>query len=251
MKMNRQRIITNKRNLTAALLGAPLAKVCEMTNIEAASINSSIKEKELKAQRIVSRIIIAALALFTFSISAWASPPDANSYGLGVSMGLASFQASRAQGEYPIIVRDELNQARKFAYLVKGNVKNLDVNQLEQMLESLRNTDDPRSTVQQIAAQLPSVRGSYSVTIRKSSVREGNAFDLGVDMAIAEGQATVGEDARGIVRSSLANAKGPAKSLGLNVSELDNIVAQIDQGVPIADVYNQIAYLRGKYQASL
>jgi hypothetical protein len=72
-----------------------------------------------------------------------------------------------------------------------------------------------------------------------------------LDIAIAEGQATAGEDARGIVRSSLVNARSPAIALGVPRYELNKIIAQIDQGAAIADIYNQVAYLRGKYQGLL
>jgi hypothetical protein len=204
-----------------------------------------------------SRIIIAVLALFTFSISAWASQAEANAYGLGVTMGLASFQASQAQdndslGVFLGLTFEELKQARKFAYLVKGTVPNLDVNQLEQMLV-LVTTSHPNelNALQQVLAQLTTARGSYLVTIRKVSPRASSAFELGLDMAIAEGQATAGEAARGIVRSSLVNARGPAIALSLPRYELNKIIAQIDQGAAIADIYNQVAYLRGKYQGSL
>jgi hypothetical protein len=43
--MNKKRIATNKRKLLTALLVAPLAQESELTNIEARSINSDLKER--------------------------------------------------------------------------------------------------------------------------------------------------------------------------------------------------------------
>jgi len=75
----------------------------------------------------------------------------------------------------------------------------------------------------------------------------GQAYDLGVTIAIAEAQATAGEPARDIVRSSLQNSVSPAQGLGLPASELNAIIQQIDQGAPLDGIYGEITSLRGKY----
>lgn len=204
-------------------------------------------------------LCIIALAYSTFAPThteaagpAPVQPSAAQAYGLGVSMGFASFQSIVGGGGYwP--ARDALVQAKGFANQLKGGVPNLNVAALDEMINHLNQMPEGnwQSSLSNVAPRIVTTRGEYSGTLQQASKRAGDAYDLGVAISIAEAQATAGEAARQIVRSSIANARVPAKRLGLPALELNNIVTQIDQGAPLGSVYNQITYVRGKYQSLL
>jgi len=191
-------------------------------------------------------IIILALVSLSQFVRATPAPsatPTAQAYGLGVSMGFASFQSLVPSGFF--YARDALMQARGFANQLNGYDKlKLDITPLNEMIKAPGNS-------QELASRIVTTRGEYSGTLQKFYKPGGDAYDLGVAISIAEAQATVGDPARGIVLSSLINAKAPAKRLGLPVSDLSNIIRQVNQGAPMDSIYNQITYLRGKFQSLL
>lgn len=196
----------------------------------------------------ISRAMIIVLALVSLSQFVRATPAPAGTvaakaYGLGVSMGFASFQSVVPSGFF--YARDALEQARDFANQLNAydNIS-LNIAPLNEMIKAPGNS-------QGLASRIVATRGEYSGALQKFNKRGGDAYDLGVAISIAEAQATVGDPARGIVGSSLINAKAPAKRLGLPVSDLSNIIRQVNQGAPMDSIYNQITYLRGKFQSLL
>jgi hypothetical protein len=143
-------------------------------------------------------------------------------------------------------------QARVFANQLKVDFPNLNVAPLEEMIGHLNKMPGGwRPALDNVAPRIVTTRGEYSGTFQQASKRAGDAYDLGVAISIAEAQATVGDPARQIVRTSLINAKAPAGRLGLPVNELNNVLIIINRGAPMNSVYNQVTYLRGKFQALL
>jgi hypothetical protein len=199
-------------------------------------------------------IIVLALASLSQFVRATPAPPQvsaANAYGLGVSMGFASFQSVVGQHGY-WLTRDALVQARGFANQLKNSVPKLNVATLGEMINHLNKMPGGwQPVIDNVAPRIVTTRGEYSGTLQQASKRAGDAYDLGVAISIAEAQATVGDPARQIVRSSLMNAKAPAGRLGLPVNELSKIINQINQGAPMNSIYNQVTFVRGKFQALL
>jgi hypothetical protein len=199
-------------------------------------------------KKTICKILVLCLALIaliqpTRRAAAYATSDAGNAYGLGVNMGFASFQTSVSgvgkDGQNYWRARDALIQARAFANQIKSSAPTLNVAALDSLISTLA------------ASAIVTTRGEYSGTLWKTSKQMGNAYDLGVAISIAEGQATAGEDARSIVRSSLVSAQAPATNLGLPANDLTSIIAQIDQGVAFGSIYGKITYVRGKYQSLL
>lgn len=191
--------------------------------------------------------------------TAQATSDTANAFGLGVSMGFASFQATVQSLDGWAATDAALARARTFANLVKGPVPNLDAAALQalraerikenQHYQSINNPNHLVTRQSYYYSRIVPLRGLYAGTIRQASKPMGDAYDLGQTISIAEAQATAGEPARQIVRSSLVNARVPAANLGLPAKDLTDIIQQIDQGAPLNSIYGQITYLRGKYQS--
>jgi hypothetical protein len=202
-------------------------------------------------KRVVSEILIWCLMLIALAppaplANAAVTSDAGNAYGLGVSMGLASFQA--AAGKDWSLVADAIGQIRKFGDSLKGVAPGLNTAELSKLGNQLRQS---QITIHEVYPPIVTARGEFQQILQQVSQQLGNAYDLGVAISIAEAQATAGEAARGIVRSSLASAQHSAISLGIPAKELAGIIAQIDQGVALNSIYGQISYLRGKYQSLL
>ena len=209
-------------------------------------------------QRSIIIVLISCLALIVISqprshTNAQATSDAGNAYGLGVSMGFASFQATTLRHTWGDAYWEAIKQALRFAKLVHGPVPALDPAPLKVLDSEFASDVNARVDVDakqgSYYSRILALRGQYSATIRQATKQMGNAYDLGVALSIAEAQATAGEPARAIVRSSLVSAQTPASSLGLSTSELAGIIAQIDQGTALQSIYGQIVSLRGKYQS--
>ncbi len=111
--------------------------------------------------------------------------------------------------------------------------------------------DLPSMARDEVAPAVVNLRGEYQGIIDAASTGAGNAYALGVSISIAEGQATVGDDARSIVFDSLGNALTPAGSLGLESAPLEQIRNALVQDDGMPDVYQQITFWRGRYQGEL
>lgn len=95
-------------------------------------------------------------------------------------------------------------------------------------------------------------RDSYTAQLAKAGRSDlVHAYVLGVNLAIAEGQATAGETARQIVYSSLINAKPEAQALALDLSPLEECTSLANTTTPMTEVYAKILSLRSVYQSSL
>lgn len=202
-------------------------------------------------KKTTSKMLILCLALSALiqpgqRADAQVTSDAGNAYALGVSMGLASFQA--AAGKDWFLVADAIGQVRKFGDSLKGVAPGLNTAELSKLGNQLRQS---QITIQEVYPPIVTARGEFQQILQQASKQVGSAYDLGVAISIAEAQATAGEPARGIVRSSLVSAQAPAISLGIPANELAGIIAQIDQGVALNSIYGQISYLRGKYQSIL
>jgi hypothetical protein len=211
-------------------------------------------------KRTITIILILCLTFIAISrpkphTNAQATSDAGNAYGLGVSMGFASFQATTLRDRWGDAYWEAVKQARQFAHLVQGAVPELDPAPLRVLDQEFVNDVNARIDTDakqgSYYSRVLALRGQYSSTLHQATKQLGNAYDLGVAISIAEGQATVGEPARGIVRSSLVNAQALATNLGVSTSELAGIILQIDQGVAVNGIYGQVTQLRGKYQALL
>jgi len=207
-------------------------------------------------KKTISKMLILCLALIALippgpSADAQAKSDASNAYGLGVNMGLASYQMSfGTYGHEYTLARDALMQAKDFAHQLKVSAPKLNVGGLDNLVSRLSPVA-PQEEVETLPSEIVTKRGEYSGTLWQASKQMGNAYDLGVAIAIGEGQATAGEAARGIVRTALVSAQAPAANLGLSTKEITGIIAQIDQGVALNGIHNQINYLSGKYQSLL
>jgi hypothetical protein len=217
----------------------------------------------------ISKMLILCLALIALiqpgpRANAQGTSAAGNAYGLGVTMGFTSFQATVHSDAGLSAFESAVYQAMKFAKVVQTSVPNLNVETLEGIHNYLvwrrqSNADqglfgykvDPKENMGAYHSKIVTLRGEYSGILWLVTKQMGNAYDLGVAISIAEGQATVGEPARGIVRSALVSAQAPAANLGLSAKELAGIIAQIDQGVAVNSIYGQVSNLRGKYQSLL
>ena len=203
-------------------------------------------------KKTICKMLILCLALIALihpgpRADAHAKTDASNAYGLGVNIGLASYQMSFNQygNEYTLAI-DALKQAKAFANQLKASAPALNVAALDNLISGTSHEE-----MMALPSGIVTLRGEYSGTLRQASKQLGNAYDLGVAIAIAEGQATGGEAARGIVRTALVSAQAPAANLGLSTKEITGIIAQIDQGAALNGIHNQINYVSGKYQSLL
>jgi hypothetical protein len=208
---------------------------------------------ETKMKKAISKILIIGLVLFSLSqpeltADAQSYSDIVNAYKLGVNLGFASFQLQAGEPAFGY-ARDALTLAKTAAESLKHNVPQLNPTTLEKITSQFTYGASANwgKVISDTIPVIVNLRGEYSGVLQQASKPLGAAYELGLDLSIAEAQATVGEPARGIVRSSLQNALSPAQGLGLPASELNGIIQQIDQGAPLDGIYGQITSLRGKY----
>lgn len=100
--------------------------------------------------------------------------------------------------------------------------------------------------------QLVHIEGTRdAITAKLSRVSAGltNAYVLGVNMGIAEGHASGGDQYRQIVGASLQNARAAAVALGLNVSQLDVCIGMVNSSTPMSEIYHKIVPVRTTFQS--
>ena len=78
-----------------------------------------------------------------------------------------------------------------------------------------------------------------------------HAYSLGVNLGVAEGQATVGEPGRLTVVSALNAANADAQALGLDVKSLLECIQLVGGNAPMPTVYEKIQSIRSTFQAQL
>jgi hypothetical protein len=95
-----------------------------------------------------------------------------------------------------------------------------------------------------------------SITAKLTQANRGgtrlvNAFNLGVNMAIAEAQATGGSGAKRVVIAALSEARTNASALTLNLAALDECIDVANTTTPLRDVHTRILAVRSTYQTLL
>ncbi len=192
-------------------------------------------------------------------------------YILGVHMGLASFHASVAVGE-----KNNLEAMKQAIYVSGTSVKDalsmvrqinsvasyhpfLEVDALQNLYQAYFSSIDQndieyaRVVVKNDYSGIIALREGYTAQLSKYNgmSNQVHAYVMGINIAIAEGQATVGEAARQIVYASLVNAKTEAQALNLDLGPLNECISLINATTPIAEIYTKIVSMRSTYQSSL
>jgi hypothetical protein len=187
-------------------------------------------------------------------------------YGLGVSMGFASFQLQVAATKH---VNDQdaylqavgsaagaLKFVRSINEAKDAPANMLDPNVLDSYVKVSNNVAQQSDEnyvyiVKRQYEELVAVRSSYAATLSRVSPDLANAYNLGVNLAIAEGQTTAGEPARQIVYASLVNARGAAQALKLDMSELNVCIELAGGKTSLEELRNKISSVRTSYQSLL
>jgi len=223
----------------------------------------------MKKINCLSLLIIFSL-VFSVNISAQLFESKKGvAYALGLNMGFASFHASVALGETEKpggrigrmggsfnLSNGALKDALKHASSINESGIVLDLEKLKYYSTftlSWEFDSDPsifKSTILPFYNDVVSIRESFTAVLARSSENLTNAYTLGVNIAIAEGQATVGEAARQVVYICLTNAKTYAQSLNLNLTTLNECILLAGGTTPMADIYAKIVSLRSSYQSS-
>ncbi len=212
-------------------------------------------------------ILVGLLALSASGLHAQTlaqKKPEA--YALGVSLGFASFQMQVASnqkvGNHPGYweALGSLSRAVDFARSIsaaKDAPANLpDPTRLDGMVKSGRNTleqtdENQLSTARSQYEEIVAFRSSYAAILSKTSADLTNAYNLGVNLAIAETQTTAGEPARTIVYQSLTNARTAAQALKLDLAELNVCIEMAGGNTSLEETRKRISSVRTTYQSLL
>jgi hypothetical protein len=187
-------------------------------------------------------------------------------------MGLASFQASVALGEKTnvnkistaryyagIAIKDGIDMINQINTTANYQHLFLDIESLQSLYKKHKewsfgdNAESYNAAVQEEYNGIVSLREGYTAQLSKYSGMSNlvHAYTIGVNIAIAEGQATAGEAARQIVYACLVNAKSEAQILNLDVGPLNECINLINATTPIAEIYSRIVSMRSTYQSTL
>jgi hypothetical protein len=209
---------------------------------------------------------VALLTVLMSPASKLSAQSSGQLYALGFNMGLASFQASVVTGgsnDFDFVqqawwsagqalgsavkVRDEINSSR--ALLTDTGLE-----KFPGMFLNVRSDDIGyyKEAGKDLYSRIVAIREGYTAQLAKNGMNNLlHAYVLGVNIGIAEGQATAGEAARQIVYSSLINAKSEAQALDLDLNPLNECISLANTTTPMAEVYQKIVSLRSVYQSSL
>ncbi len=118
-----------------------------------------------------------------------------------------------------------------------------------------------QTNVAKVISQITKIRSDYSLQLAKGGPPNlAQAYALGVNLGIVEGQATSGNnDARSVINDALESAKGQAQALGLDLGPLTTLQQQIFAKNPadgtnkysLDDLHNGAIALRASYQTLL
>lgn len=205
-----------------------------------------------------------------FSSCLW-SQSTKQIYAAGVNMGLASFQASIALEEKDNYAH--MIAARKLALQFLNNAFTFItcIDTAAGYSSPLLDTNTLKSLIEK--QSVVSTSNNYYNSILNPELFEGiirlideytekltenadwshylHAYTLGVQMAIAEEQAAIGEPARQIVYISLNTAKVAAQELDLDLTKLNECLILSSGTASMEDIYSRIVSLRNIYQSSL
>jgi hypothetical protein len=191
------------------------------------------------------------------------SEPDFDAYGFGVQLGFASYQLSAGQSpesaRMPLVL-DALARARQFGERLGNIVEGLDVSALDQIVAELK---APWPSFPSECSKLVSLRDeAYSPAIFAALPRFGDAYVLGVNLAIAEGQVSyyaideVADEARKIAIGGLNNSKKWVAALrvfgvALDAQWLDQLLAMFTAGRPSSAIHPRLQTYRVEYGNAL
>ena len=222
------------------------------------------------------KILAVALALLSFhSLTKLCAQSPGQLYALGVNMGILSYQLTAIQNA------NDLPYAKAaWAAMLSSCQSAVDAKKqvdaaagglfLPDGLAELCNTaskithddtvDSFKTDISTGIADVTKIRSDYSVQLAKGSKPDlAQAYALGVNIGIAEGQTTSGrDDARSIISDTLENAKGQAQALGLDLGSLNTLQSQSLPRKPdgtfkvsLDDLHNEAVALRASYQTLL
>jgi hypothetical protein len=218
----------------------------------------------------ISTIIFATI--FTVSGFGLSAQSKSDLYILGATMGFASFKASfvlnapnysESVGTAWELIAPNLRDADKLVNSVNSRTPGfLDKGNLDEILKYYgsggiaANNDDFKASKEFLTRyynNIVTLREGFTAQLARKSASNGlvHSYVLGVNIAIAEGQATVGEAARQIVNTSLMNAKIEAQALGLDLTSINECINLINASTPIGEIYTKIVSLRSTFQNSL
>jgi hypothetical protein len=182
-------------------------------------------------------------------------------YGLGISLGFASFQASRlpqtqpggsayVDGNLIDLVAGNLRLVQSHVQQLASNgVGSLSTGKLDELTMKITPPNAPAEGNAQFTREVEGLRGDFRDTLARNSsyVR---VYDLAVGIAIAEGQSSVPDPGtKPIMRDSLANSLPIAKELQsvVNPVLLEIIITGIDNNT-VQDAHKEIQMIRETYQ---
>jgi len=181
---------------------------------------------------------LVAVFLSVTDVSAQAAPLS-GIFELGTDLGFASFQARAANGSCSGAAHDLYVNALRQARALSASWE-------EEPLSTLSDCSDGDA--------VDAARSAIAVLIGKSYPTDPayqHAYNLGVNLAIAEAQTTAGEPARQIVYISLSNAKPDADALKLDITTLVECISLAEGQSPLQEVHSKLVTLRSVYKASL
>ena len=198
---------------------------------------------------------ILAAAVVPGSLSAQSILVDARTFALGVNAGFASTQIHEPTNWYCYQKDNVRGCSSSQSYLLfQKAIK--DANELVAQLNGQGLQVDPQldwvkaDTYPPRPVVVEAWRTATQVKLTKQSERIGQLYALGINIGIAEAQASLGESRRHIVYLSLQNALTGAKGLGLDVAGLDEAILLTNGPTPMADIHNKIVLIRAAYQAT-
>lgn len=191
-------------------------------------------------------------------------------YALGVNMGLASVQAAVATGKSSvegIVSTLSLAASALYTAIAEETTVNkslqpplLDLSGIQQfanvdLIKSATAWDpgDLATFVNRCYNDVVAVRTGITATLAQDPSRASlvHAYDLGVNIAIAEADAASGATTQEVL-ANLTAAKPDALALQLDSAGLDQCVTLLTDGtVRMADLYTKILAVRSAFQASL
>ncbi len=227
--------------------------------------------------KIIPSLVFSA-AVMTIAVAPATAQGPKDFYTLGVHMGFASFRASMAAGEKEksvltvnlLYAEASLNDAYQLLPVVNGQLYSLyalDANSLWNVLKithdynSITNAsiENLKQYAQLVMTNTNSVRDAYSGKLAGIPNRPefGHSYILGINLAIAEGQATVGEAARTVVVTALNNARNEAAGInrtytihGLDLAPLNEAISMASGTTTMAEVYTRIISIRNVFQSA-
>ena len=221
-------------------------------------------------------VITLIVTMMLVSRTAGIAQSVQNNYALGVQMGFSSFWASKAAGEQHSNVNrtsflhsalQSLGSARDMVPVINAPygaypvLKGDEINQCYDFGANLWSRCDDENNCkkgcQDCFNRINGIRDSYTAQFASLTPDHsyfGHAYLMGVNIAIAEAQATVGDDARVIVLSALNNAKSALVEFNkqrpaIDIRPLDESILFASGTTPMTEVYSKILSLRTTYQS--